>query len=294
SETKSFIATIILQLESERSLSINDPISKYLSHIPQQWNEITIKQLLNHSSGIVNYTDVLEELWHKNNIDFQKQFTSEELVNLVIDKPLYFKPGSNWHYSNTNYVLAGMIIQNITGKLIDEEINSRIIDNLHLSNTYYHASLYDEQLLSQMAHGYSDRGFFPDEPYDITETNISWANTAGAMISTSHDMSIWFKNLLDGTLLPKQQFDEMMTFVDGIFPNSTIPIEYGLGIIHDVETFGTEAWWHSGGTLGYNAMMVKLKSPDVLITINISHTTAKREIYAMVRTIAAYIKKGSE
>ncbi|HIH8951563.1 TPA: serine hydrolase [Legionella pneumophila] len=123
------------------------------------------------------------------------------------------------------------------------------------------------------------------------QTRTSWANTAGAMVSTSHDMAIWFKNLLDGSLFPPKQMNELLTFVDGIFPDTSIQIGYGLGIIHDFDTFGEEALWHSGGTLGYNALMVWLKCNDVVITTNINHTTVNRDMYNITRDLATFIQK---
>ena len=112
SETKSFVATIILQLEQEGALNINDPIQKYLDNLPDAWQNISIKQLLNHTSGIYNYTDVLIETGKKDgSLDLQKQWSNNELLELVFAKPLYFSPGTDWHYSNSNYILAGQIIE---------------------------------------------------------------------------------------------------------------------------------------------------------------------------------------
>lgn len=299
SETKSFIAVILLQLEAEGLLSINDKIGKWLPQVASDWKEITIKQLLNHTSGIFNYTEVLDEMVHNDkNLDLKKQWTSYELINLVINKPSYFKPGAGWHYSNTNYVLAGMIIENATGKSVNDEIKTRLTEPLQLTNTYYLPHLYSEQIMQRMMHGYSSRGYFPNEPKDVTDTNNSWANAAGAIVSTSHDMAIWFKKLSSGALLPAKQMNELMTLVDKSngqpLPITTNQAGYGLGVMHDFDTFGNETWWHSGGTLGYSSLMVWLKCSDIVITANINHLSSTRDIYALTKDLASYIQKSSQ
>ncbi|CEK09202.1 serine hydrolase domain-containing protein [Legionella hackeliae] len=290
SETKSFIATILLQMESEGLLSIHDHLSNYFENLPETWQAITIEQLLNHSSGLFNYTDVLEEMGRDSNFDFSKDWSSQELIELVIDKPLYFPPGGGWHYSNTNYVLAGLIIEKVTGHSLNEAIESRLTSPLQLTNTYYLPTVYNRDILDRMAHGYSVRGYFPDEPRDITYTSTSWANAAGAIVATSHDMAIWFRHLMQGSLLAPQQMRELTTTVEGTLPRSTQKIGYGLGVMYDEESFGEQAWWHSGGTLGYSALMVWLKNRDIVITVNINHVSATKDIYGLMKDLAKFIQ----
>lgn len=291
SETKSFIATLIMQLEAEGALSIQDPISDYLPLLPEEWHNITIQQMLNHSSGIYNYTDVMEEQM-KDDVNYLNQaWTSEELINLVTSKPLYFKAGEGFHYSNTNYVLAGLIIEKVTHHSLALEIKNRLTVPLNLANTYYLPSSYDHSTLLQMAHGYAERGTYPHEPTDITETNHSWANAAGAMVSTSHDMAIWFQHLIQGQLFPQEQMREFTALIQGSLPNTSTPIGYGLGVIHDYDVFGEEAWWHSGGTFGFAALMIWLKSSDVIITVNINHATKNRDVYALSKDLAQRLQE---
>jgi len=193
SETKSFVAAIILQLEAEGRLSIYDPIGAYLKNIPDAWQIATIQQLLNHTSGIFNYTQVLEFWQTMKDSDFKKQWSSVELISLAKDKELNFSPGLGWSYSNTNYVLAGMLVEAVTGKSIEEELNTRLFQPLYLCNTHYYSKAYSDDILKRMAHGYSSLGFFSDEPRDITDKNMSWGNSAGAILSTSHDTAIWLR-----------------------------------------------------------------------------------------------------
>lgn len=275
SETKSFIAAVILQLEAEGWLSIYDPIGKYLKNIPDAWQGISIQQLLNHTSGIFNYTDHTA-LWEAmKDGDFKNQWSSDELIGFAKDKELNFRPGSGWSYSNTNYVLAGQLVEAVTGKTIEEELNARLLQPLHLSNTHYYSKALSSEVLQQMAHGFSEFGAFPDEPKDITDQNMSWANTAGALVSTSHDTAIWLRHLLtDNKLLANMQRQELLKLVDtesGQFlPAESNKMGYGLG----VEKFNSqpnEIWGHSGGTLGFISQMYWLKCNDVVLTVIVNH-----------------------
>jgi len=300
SETKSFIAVILLQLEAEGLLSIDDPIGKWLPAISPDWRDITIRQLLNHTSGIYNFTDVMIAMIIKdNNFDLKKQWTSDELLKLLDDQSPYFEPGMGWHYSNSNYILAGMVIESVTGKSIGEEMKIHLIDPLGLSNTHYIPAIYTDKIMQHMAHGYARSGIFHEEPKDITESNSSWAGAAGANISTSHDMAIWFNKLTSGNILPAQQMKEMTSLVNEnngqSIPDTAQAAGYGLAIMHDFTTFGEESWWHSGGTLGYSSFMVRLKGNDVIITVNANEISAiepkERDLYFLTKDLIAYVQQ---
>lgn len=297
SETKSFIAAIILQLEAEGWLSIYHPVGKYLQNIPDSWKKITIRQLLNHTSGIFNYTETDEFLSIEKSSDFKKQWVPEELIKLIINKKPYFEPGMGFHYSNTNYVLAGMIIRAVTGKSVEEEIKSRLLDPSHLSNTYYLPRTYNEDIMQRMAHGYFKLANSPS--IDVTDYNMSMADAAGAIISTSRDTAIWLRQLLTtDSILPDRQRNEMMNLVDEDngqpLPNTSNKIGYGLGIEHGFisDSSGGEIWTHGGGTMGYISNMIWLKCNNVVITtiINISSEDNNGN-GALVNDLIAYIQK---
>lgn len=273
SETKSFIATIILQLESEGFLSIDDPIGKWLPQLPDSWKEVTIKQILNHTSGLPNY----------NNMEFlsvmfnnpKKQWTPDELLSFAINKPLINEPGKGWDYSNTNYIVAGMIIRAVTNKSMDEEIQIRLLSPLNLPNTYYLPYSYNANILQRIAHGY----FYANPPLDVTEYNMSMTDSAGAVVSTSHDMVIWFKEFLTGSLLPPTQLKELNTLVDEntgapFVPSQNGDTGWGLGVKYIYEESGGY-WLHAGETLGYGALMAWLKCENIIISI--STNSAMRE-----------------
>src|SRR4051812_17015600 len=204
--TKSFTSTIILKLEADGKLNINDPITKYLPQYPQ-WGNISIRQLLNHTSGIFNYTEA--GLFNQIRKNPREGFTPEALVRIAEQHRNYFPPGRGWKYSNTNYVLAGMIIEKITGQSMNDVMNYYLRRgfNLNLGHTYFASGLYTSNLMSRMAHGYSSAGS------DATYDNMSWAYTVGGIVSTTQDLIAWWHGLFQGNVLPGAQMDEMMDLV---------------------------------------------------------------------------------
>jgi D-alanyl-D-alanine carboxypeptidase len=277
--TKSFTSMIVLQLEADGKLSINDSITKYLPQYPQ-WSNVTIRELLNHTSGIFNYTETttFNEI-RKSNPD--AEFTPDEIVRIASQHPNYFAPGKGWKYSNTNYVLAGMIIQQVTGEPVSDVMNHYLHGGvrLNLLNTYYLPGMYSNAFLTRMAHGYNSQGM------DVTDDNMSWAYTAGAIVTTTQDLLSWWRDLFQGNLLPQTQLAEMMSLV-GEGNSSTcaagepmshlsddqIGKGYGLGIIQDA--FGSDrlgtVWWHNGSTAGYKAIVMWFPKSDIYMALTIN------------------------
>jgi D-alanyl-D-alanine carboxypeptidase len=298
SETKSFVAVTLLQLESQGLLSLDDPLGKWLTDIPESWRSITIRQVLNHTSGIYNYTDVLEEKYLAGEtIEMTKNWSSKELLELVENRPFYFPPGQGWHYTNTNYVLAGMVIEKITGQPVGDVLMTRWVQPLQLSSMLYVPHLFPDSLLNNVAHGYSDRGYFVDEPKDVTFYTNSWANAAGSMDGTSHDVALWLRHLVRGELLPQSAMTELASLVDLYdgqpLPTNTQAAGNGLGIFQDSDLFNERAWWHLGGTLGYMSLMVWLSCHDVVVATDTNHLTYSYDIYLVTRDIISYIQSTS-
>jgi D-alanyl-D-alanine carboxypeptidase len=277
--TKSFTSTIILKLEAEGKLNINDPITRYLPQY-SRWHTVTIRQLLNHTSGIFNYTETAAfNRIRKNNP--QAEFTPEEIVRLASEHRNYFSPGEGWKYSNTNYVLAGMIIQKVMGQPIESVMNHYLHDRtkFNLSNTFYLVRLYTNAFVSKMAHGYSSEG------RDVTRDSMSWANTAGAIVSTTEDLLTWWQGLFRNKILPSQQMAQMMSLVCedtsrtcragksmSHLSNAQIGKGYGLGIIQSAygsSKTGT-VWWHNGSTKGYKAIVMWYPKSNIYMALTIN------------------------
>ncbi|MDR4329291.1 serine hydrolase domain-containing protein [Bacillus pseudomycoides] len=248
SVTKTFTATVVLQLAAENRLNLDDSIEKWLPGVIQGngyvAKQITIRQILNHTSGIAEYSRSKEADFFKNT---KKSFTAEELVKIGLSLPPDFAPGKGWSYSNTGYVLLGILIEKVTGNSYAEEIENRIIEPLELSNTFLPGN---SSVIPGTNHA---RGYFqPDgaiELKDVTYYNPSIGSSAGDMISTADDLNKFFSSLLSGKLLKEQQLKQMLTTV----PTGSAEISgYGLGIYETKLPNGVSIWGHSGGIPGFS------------------------------------------
>ncbi|MEK5246840.1 serine hydrolase domain-containing protein [Bacillus sp. FSL R9-9530] len=249
SVTKTFTATVVLQLAGENRLNLDDSIEKWLPGVIQgngyDAKQITIRQILNHTSGIAEYSRTKEADFFKNR---NKSFTAEDLVKLGLSLPPDFAPGKGWSYSNTGYVLLGILIEKVTGNSYAEEIENRIIEPLKLSNTFLPGN---SSVIPGTNHA---RGYFqPDgasELKDITYYNPSIGSSAGDMISTADDLNKFFSYLLSGKLLKEQQLKQMLTTV----PTGSAELGgYGLGIYETRLPNGVSIWGHSGGIPGFSS-----------------------------------------
>ncbi|MFG2586603.1 serine hydrolase domain-containing protein [Streptomyces sp. NPDC048438] len=222
SNTKSFVSTVLLQLEGEGRLSLDDSAEKWLPGVVQgngnAGKDITIRQLLNHTSGIYDPTKEPEffapYLEHQ---EWDHVYTPREVIaRAVRHKPL-FAPGGGWAYSNTNYLLAGLVIEAVTHRSAPSEIRRRILAPLGLEDTSF--PLTDPAIHGPHLHGYDLTG------RDVTRFSPSYDWTAGAMISTVDDLARFHRALFTGQLLRPAQQRELLTTVQ--FPEAPA---YGLGV----------------------------------------------------------------
>ncbi|PEB20878.1 D-alanyl-D-alanine carboxypeptidase [Bacillus toyonensis] len=270
SVTKTFTATVVLQLAGENRLNLDDSIEKWLPGVIQgngyDGNQITIRQILNHTSGIVEYARSKE-------IDFftntKKSFTAEELVKIGLSMPPEFAPGKGWSYSNTGYVLLGILIEKVTGNSYAEEIENRIIEPLELSNTFLPGN---SSVIPGTKHA---RGYLqPDgasELKDVTYYNPSIGSSAGDMISTADDLNKFFSSLLGGKLLKEQQLKQMLTTVPtGIAETGG----YGLGIYETKLPNGVSIWGHSGGIPGFSTFAGGILGGKHTLAVNLNNLKA--------------------
>lgn len=235
SVTKPFLATVLLQLTADPAygMSLDDPVDKWLPGLVRgnghDGSRITLRQLLQHTSGIYSYNqDAGFQAKFKGEAFLEHRFdgaTPRELVDIAMSHRPDFEPGREWKYSNTNYVLVGMVIERATGGSYAEQVRERIIEPLRLRGTSLPGT--DPTLPRPHARHYSTLG--AKEPgsrlYDVTEYDPSITGASGEIISTVRDMSTFMRALVRGELLPAAQQREMFT--------PTGPAEavgYGLGI----------------------------------------------------------------
>ena len=268
SNTKTMTATVILQLVAEHRLRLTDPVEKWLPGLVPDGDAITVRMLLNHTSGLFNYTfdaDVLKAFTGQDT----RIWTPRELLAAGVRHDPMFAPGSSYAYSNTNYVALGLVAEKVTGRTMGDLIQQRIARPLHLKNTYLVTGT-DTAKSPALAHGYEPDADHigpllppgvpagtafagPARPagyVDTTWINPSTEWAAGGMVSTAQDWARFDSALMSGKLLPAAQLKAMRVTVaeEAEFPNR----RYGLGLEQVVTPCGT-VWGHSGQVPGYSS-----------------------------------------
>ncbi|MFI9366325.1 serine hydrolase domain-containing protein [Kitasatospora sp. NPDC053057] len=254
SSTKSFVATSVLLLVAEGRIGLDAPADDYLPEFGLD-RRITVRMLLQHTSGIFNHTGELYEdgtivlgvPWQgKEWVDNRfRTYPAEELVRLSLSKPVRFAPGAGWSYANTNYVLARLVVEKVTGRSFAEELQRLVLGPLGMTGTVAPGA--SPELPEPHNHGYyryEDAG--QERTVDVTRQNPSWVGAGGDMISTTRDLHTYFSALMGGRLLPAELLAEMRT------PEATVG--YGLGVFAQ-ETEGGTVFHHHGATMGSAALM---------------------------------------
>ncbi|NIY67912.1 serine hydrolase domain-containing protein [Streptomyces malaysiensis] len=251
SNTKTFTATVLLQLEGEGKLSLDDSVAKWLPDAVNangyDGSKITIRELLNHTSSLPDYAaDAQLSGAYYNNTDPDKAWAPQQLVNIALRQHApQSAPGEKFGYANTNYVLAGMVIKAVTGNEPGDEIQKRIIEPLNLNDTKFAT---DSSISGNHLHGYSYSFLFGMR--DVTASNVQIFSTAGAIVSTLDDMATFQRALMTGKLLAPEQLKELKTTVPESSDGSK-DITAGLGIGRVKLSCGKVAWGHTGAVLGY-------------------------------------------
>jgi D-alanyl-D-alanine carboxypeptidase len=239
--TKTFMATIALQLVADHRLRLDDSVEHWLPGLVPGGRAITVRMLLNHTSGIFNYTDDADFVQVLLS-DPYREWTPQQLIAVATAKPPVFAPGQGWSYSNTNYLLVGLILQKITRQPLPDLVARRITGPLHLRDTYFATS---PRFRGPYAHGYLPPAVTGDGWLDTSGWTPTWAWAAGAIVSNADDLGTFYRALLSGRLLPAAQLAELTTTVD-----TGQGIAYGLGIF-TVDTPCGTVWGHDGSVPGY-------------------------------------------
>lgn len=253
SVTKTIVTTAVLRLVDQGKVELDAPISRYLDGVPNGEN-ITVRMLGNMSSGIASYTqsDKWFDLFIK---DPNRVWTAQELVTYGYSEPVGFQPGKGWHYSNTNIVLLGMLIEKQYGKSLPVAVRELVLEPLGLKNTFYPT---DASIPSPHLNGYTVQNAKGDQ-LDVTHWNPSWGNAAGAMISNAVDLVKWTRALATGALLKPDTFQQRFVYAH-VSPNTSSAF-YGFGM-------GERDGWrgHTGELPGYNTVcFYHVKTKTVLV-----------------------------
>lgn len=271
--TKTFVATVVLQLVAEGAVELDAPIERYLPGVVHgngnDGTRITIHQLLQHTSGLPDFApeDVSEKLPQQldqtSDGKAYRDLTPADLVRIAMTMAPQFEPGAQFRYTNTNYVLLDMVIEHVTGHPLAAEIGNRILDPLALHDTYFPVPG-DTTLRDPHPLGYRK---VDGKWVDATDMEAAWAGAAGAMISTGADLNHFFAELLAGKLLAPAQLTEMKQTLP-----MTSEMNYGLGLIRFQMPCGSESkdlWGHAGGIPGFSTVtVVTPKGAAITISVN--------------------------
>ena len=264
---KNLFAALVLKLAEEGLLSLDDPISKYLSPYPNIDGSITIRQCLNHTSGLFMWVEHPQAPTRipYNSINFEKWWTTDEIFTTLGGEP-YFPPGEGWHYTQAGFILGTLIVEKVTGSTTSTEIQKRLLKPLGI-----HGMLLDlrEPIPPQykIAHNWVDTdGDGISE--DVSSRSRNWINSLSRILfyTTAEDFARWGHALFQGQVLSQASLDEMLDF------HSPTPGEprfsgYGLGTCDFTDLLGgVRAWGHDGSTPGYRAFMAHL--PDHGVTLS--------------------------
>lgn len=287
SVTKPLTAVLILMLEAQGLLRLDDPVGSIVHGYPT-WQRATIRQLLNMTAGLKSYSDEdVTRFWCVMKRRPKKLWTEAQLLGLARSfvPNTSFAPGEGWNYSNTNYVLAGLIASTATNTALADLYHRLIFDwpRTGMLDTFYFPGVYPPTVLERSAHGYVRQDLdipgcgeiFPLDA-DVTEVNGSWAKAAGGVVSTSDDLVRGFSALFQGRLLPPAQFATFTTLVSAEngqpVSGHKVHNAYGLGMDYDYTEVTGPFWYKTGETLGYNAYVIHF--PCLALTYALTKNSA--------------------
>ncbi|WP_433348417.1 serine hydrolase domain-containing protein [Microtetraspora malaysiensis] len=250
STTKTFTAAVVLQLAGEGKVELDVPVEKYLPNVVRgNGNDgrlITVRQLLQHTSGLPEHGKALAGTFFESQ---HRYFEPRELVDLALTQKPLFAPGKGWSYSNTGYVLLGLLVQKVTGRPIGAETTDRIITPLGLGDTYW-PSPGEQRIRGPHPRAYKSRTGRPGgEPVDVSEMDPSRGWAAGQLVSTPRDVNRFLSALLGGKLLKPAMLEQMKRTVP--VPGAPQGWGYGLGLTKIRLSCSGLAWGHSGDVGGY-------------------------------------------
>jgi D-alanyl-D-alanine carboxypeptidase len=235
SVTKTFVATIVLELAAEKRLRLDDPVARWLPGLLPDGGRITIRDLLAHRSGLADIADDPQVL-----NGARSDWSPRRLVALMARQPRIAAPGGAFHYSSTNYLVLGLLVERVTGRSLAAELRQRIVEPLRLADTIYQPG----RLGGRHVHGYrlaSHQGVVDPRaaPRDLEARSARWAGPSGDLVSSARDLAHFLAALLGGHLLPARELRAM----EAVSPR------YGLGLAVFPTRCGL-AWGHTGNLNG--------------------------------------------
>lgn len=274
STSKAFSGAAALSLVGDGVLSLDDTIGEHLPGLPDAWSGVTLRQLLNHTSGLPDFSQ---------SQDFQETLTTsltqarppEELLAFVEDEPLNFEPGSQYNYSNSDNVTVGLMVEAATGQTYEEQLKEQVFGPLGLEKTSLPRGA---NLGEPFIHGY-DNDPSEQPPEDLSETFAAgWAWAAGGMVSTPADLNTFVRSYVGGELFDAPTRSQQLQVIEGADSEPPGPGKNsaGLGIFRYETECGT-VWGHTGNTLGYTQFMAASPEGSRSVTVSVNEQLSPRE-----------------
>jgi D-alanyl-D-alanine carboxypeptidase len=269
SAAKAFSGAVALSLVSEDKLSLQDTIGERLPELPKAWWEVTLRQLLNHTSGIPDFS--LEP-------DFQKALLAsltkapppEELLSFVEDEDLLFDPGSEYHYSNSDNIVVALMAEAATGKSYEELLRELVYKPLGLKNTTLPRGT---NLKKPFIHGYDTSQQPPEDISEVVAAGWSWAS--GGIVSTPADLNDFIRGYVGGKLFDERTQAKQRRVVEGGSSEPPGPGKNSAGLaLFRYQTRCGTVWGHTGNTLGYTQFMAASPNGSRSVTVSINSQLA--------------------
>jgi len=269
SAAKAFSGAVALSLVSEGELSLNDTIGELLPELPEAWSEVTLRQLLNHTSGIPDFSLALE---------FQKALLAsltkapppEELLSFVEDEDLLFDPGSEYHYSNSDNIVVGLMVEAATGKSYEDQLRERVYKPLGLRKTTLPRG---PNLRKPFIHGYDLSEHPPEDVSELVAAGWSWAS--GGIVSTPADLNTFIRGYVGGKLFDQRTRAKQRRVIEGGSSEPPGPGKNSAGLaLFRYETRCGTVWGHTGNTPGYTQFMAASPNGSRSVTVSINSQLA--------------------
>ena len=263
--TKQFTAAAILNLVEKGQLSLDDTVGARLPNLPRTWRRATIRQLLNHTSGIPSYTDIGPR-WQRR---WREDLVPDSLIALVSADTMNFPLGARWRYNNSGYVLLGMILEKFAGKSYATLMDEQYFKPLGLSGTSY---CYPQPIIKKRANGYSRTGTTLSNAEYLSMTQ---PHAAGALCSTVRDLVRWNAALQGGKVVTGESLRRMTTPVEAAAARG-----YGFGIGSDTSMAGHRRISHGGGIHGFQSMLAYYPQDSLTVAVLVNSTPAPVDVIA--------------
>jgi D-alanyl-D-alanine carboxypeptidase len=279
--TKTYVATALLRLVDRGRLGLDDRIDRYVAGVPNG-DLITVRQLLGMRSGVFNYTNDPAFRAAYGADPEMPGWTVDDVLAIIRRSPPVFAPGERTEYSNSNYVLAGRIIEKVTGRSVESVLRRSVFEPAGLQRTSLPQTT---SLPRPFAHGY-DTTVQP--PRDVTRSSVATPWTAGAMVATAPDLVRWTRVLAGGRLLSDRLQEERFTFTPFVTDGTGPRVRYGLGVLQVGDWVG-----HDGGIAGYTSAAFLLPATGTVIVVLVNSSGPGASPAAIFLGIAARIAPDS-